>query len=45
MTKTQVEVQEIEHKIDLLIVNLAVFCFKRGFSIEDLLMCKKIRPL
>ena len=30
-----VEVQEIEHKIELLIVNLAVFCFKRGFSIEE----------
>ena len=28
------EVQEIEHKIELLIVNLAVFCFKRGFSID-----------
>jgi hypothetical protein len=30
-----VEVQEIEHKIELLILNLAVFCFKRGFSIEE----------
>jgi hypothetical protein len=30
-----VEVQEIEHKIELLIVNLAVFCFKHGFSIEE----------
>jgi hypothetical protein len=30
-----VEVQEIEHKIELLIVNLAVFCFKRGFSIDE----------
>jgi hypothetical protein len=29
------EVQEIEHKIELLILNLAVFCFKRGFSIEE----------
>src|SRR5215208_5476264 len=29
------EVQEIEHKIELLIVNLAVFCFKRGFSIDE----------
>jgi hypothetical protein len=29
------EVQEIEHKIELLIVNLGVFCFKRGFSIEE----------
>ena len=33
--KSKVEVQEIEHKIELLIVNLAVFCFKRGFSIEE----------
>ncbi len=33
--KSKVEVQEIEHKIELLIVNLAVFCFKRGFSIDD----------
>jgi hypothetical protein len=30
-----VEVQEIEHKIELLILNLAVFCFKHGFSIEE----------
>jgi HD superfamily phosphohydrolase len=29
------EVQEIEHKIELLIVNLGVFCFKRGFSIDE----------
>ena len=29
------EVQEIEHKIELLIVNLGVFCFKCGFSIEE----------
>ena len=29
------EVQEIEHKIELLIVNLAIFCFKRGFSIDE----------
>src|SRR5215211_7356675 len=30
------EVQEIEHKIEILIVNLAVFCFKkRGFLIEE----------
>jgi hypothetical protein len=33
--KSKVEVQEIEHKIELLIVNLAVFCFKRGFSIDE----------
>ena len=33
--KSKVEVQEIDHKIELLIVNLAVFCFKRGFSIEE----------
>ena len=33
--KSKVEVQEIEDKIELLIVNLAVFCFKRGFSIEE----------
>jgi hypothetical protein len=33
--KSKVEVQEIEHKIELLILNLAVFCFKRGFSIEE----------
>jgi hypothetical protein len=32
---SKVEVQEIEHKIELLIVNLAVFCFKRGFSIDE----------
>jgi hypothetical protein len=32
---TKVEVQEIEHKIELLIVNLAVFCFKRGFSMGE----------
>lgn len=31
----KVEVQEIEHKIELLIVNLSLFCFKRGFSIEE----------
>ena len=30
-----VKVQEIEHKIEPLILNLAVFCFKRGFSIEE----------
>ena len=29
------EVQEIEHKIELLILNLAVFCFKCGFSIDE----------
>jgi hypothetical protein len=33
--KSKIEVQEIEHKIELLILNLAVFCFKRGFSIEE----------
>src|SRR5215203_760701 len=33
--KSKIEVQEIEHKIELLIVNLGVFCFKRGFSIEE----------
>jgi hypothetical protein len=33
--KSKVEVQEIEHKIEPLIVNLARFCFKRGFSIEE----------
>jgi hypothetical protein len=32
---SKVELQEIEHKIELLIVNLAVFCFKHGFSIEE----------
>lgn len=32
---SKVELQEIEHKIELLIVNLAVFCFKRGFSIDE----------
>jgi hypothetical protein len=32
--KSKVKVQEIEHKIELLILNLAVFCFKRGFSID-----------
>ena len=32
--KSKIEVQEIEHKIELLILNLAVFCFKRGFSID-----------
>jgi hypothetical protein len=32
---SKVEVQEIEHKIETLIVSLAVFCFKRGFSIEE----------
>jgi hypothetical protein len=31
---SKVEVQEIEHKIELLILNLALFCFKRGFSID-----------
>ena len=30
-----VKLQEIEHKIEPLILNLAVFCFKRGFSIEE----------
>lgn len=35
MRKTQRQkIQEIEHKIELLILNLAVFCFKRGFSID-----------
>ena len=33
--KSKIEVQEIEHKIELLILNLAVFCFKRGFSIDE----------
>jgi hypothetical protein len=32
---SKVEVQEIEHKIETLIVSLAVFCFKHGFSIEE----------
>jgi hypothetical protein len=32
---SKVEVQEIEHKIETLIVSLAVFCFKRGFSIDE----------
>jgi hypothetical protein len=31
---SKVEVQEIEHKIELLISNLALFCFKRGFSLD-----------
>lgn len=35
MRKTQRQkIQEIKHKIELLILNLAVFCFKRGFSID-----------
>jgi hypothetical protein len=33
--KSKVKVQEIEHKIELVILNLAVFCFKLGFSIEE----------
>jgi hypothetical protein len=32
--KSEVQVQEIEHKIETLIVNLAVVCFKRGLSID-----------
>ena len=32
--KLEVQVQEIEHKIETLIVNLAVVCFKRGLSID-----------
>src|SRR5829696_6312052 len=31
---SKVEVQEIEHKIELLISNLALFCFKRGFLLD-----------
>ena len=31
--KSEVQVQELEHKIETLIVNLAVVCFKRGLSI------------
>ena len=31
---SKTEVQEIEHKIELLILNLALFCFKRGFSLD-----------
>jgi len=31
---SKVKVQEIEHKIELLISNLALFCFKRGFSLD-----------
>jgi hypothetical protein len=32
--KSEVQVQEIEHKIETLIVNLAIVCFKRGLSID-----------
>ncbi len=32
--KLEVQVQELEHKIETLIVNLAVVCFKRGLSID-----------
>jgi len=32
--KSEVQVQEIEHKIETLIVNLAVVCFKHGLSID-----------
>jgi hypothetical protein len=32
---SKVELQEIEHKIELLIVNFSVFCFKHGFSIDE----------
>ncbi|MBD0360790.1 MAG: hypothetical protein ICV56_08790 [Nitrososphaeraceae archaeon] len=32
--KSEVQVQEIERKIETLIVNLAVVCFKRGLSID-----------
>ncbi len=32
--KSKLKVQEIEHKIETLIVNLAVVCFKRGLSID-----------
>jgi hypothetical protein len=33
-SKLEVQVQEIERKIETLIVNLAVVCFKRGLSID-----------
>lgn len=33
--KSEVQVQELEHKIETLIVNLAVVCFKRGLSIDE----------
>jgi len=32
--KLEVQVQELEHKIETIIVNLAVVCFKRGLSID-----------
>jgi hypothetical protein len=32
--KSKGEIKEIEQKIEILIVTLAVFCFKRGFSID-----------
>ena len=31
---SKVQIQDIEHNIEPLIVNLAVFCFKRGLSID-----------
>jgi hypothetical protein len=45
-SKVEIEIQEIEHKIELLIVSLAVFCFKRGFSIDKLVdVIEKISSL
>ena len=42
----KIELQEIEQKIEILIVNLAVFCFKRGFSIDKFVdMIEKLSSL
>jgi hypothetical protein len=44
--EVEVEIQEIEHKLEILIVNLAVFCFKRGFSVDKLVdMIEKLSSL
>ena len=45
-SKVEIEIQEIEHKIEQLIVSLTVFCFKRGFSIDKLVdVIEKISSL
>jgi hypothetical protein len=45
-SKLEVEIQEIEQKIEILIVHLGVFCFKRGFSVDKLVdMIEKLSSL
>ena len=45
-SKIEVEIQEIEQKIEILIVHLGVFCFKRGFSIDKFVdMIEKLSSL